>query len=130
MSQGPIVQDWNEIVLRKKKTKQEQIRDGEVKTVTKKTSNKKNNQIIGSRAANDFDPENIEKLVTSNRDLGIAIMNARNAKNMKQSDLDQRCNFPKNTVQNYENGKATVVPSQINTLERVLGVKLPRPKKK
>ena len=86
----------------------------------------------------DFDPENIKRVITSNHDLGKAIQSARRKKvlnssafavTMTQSELDKACNFPKNTVRAYENGTATVIPEQLNTLNRILCVTLPRPKK-
>lgn len=48
---------------------------------------------------------------------------------MSQKDLDHKCNFPPNTIKNYECGKANVNSQQLNTIEKHLGVKLPRPSK-
>jgi ribosome-binding protein aMBF1 (putative translation factor) len=93
-------------------------------------SNKKNETILSSRQANDFDPETVKAPTISSKDLANAIQAGRQAKNLKQSDLDKLCNFPLNTTRDYESCKAVVNPNQLNTYNRVLDVKLPRPNKK
>ena len=125
-------QDWTPVVLRREKTKEQRIKDGEFTAVRKP----QHVTSVSKKVANDFDPENIQKVVTSNHDLGRAIQDARAkipsrtdpGRVMTQSELDQICAFPKNTVRDYENGTAKIVPEQLNTLNRVLGVILPRPK--
>lgn len=64
-------------------------------------------------------------------ELSRQIQQARCAKNppLSQKDLDKKCNFPSNTVRDYENGTATVIPDQLNILSRELGVQLKRPPK-
>ena len=124
-------QDWKPVVLRRNKTKDEMKRDGSLSTV-KRTGNPNSHgsSLLGAKAANDFDPENIQKIVTSNQDLGKAIQKARTAKGWKQLELDQKCNLPKNTCQTYENGKAVYNAQHVNKMARILGVTLPRPNKK
>lgn len=127
---GPITQDLKTVVLHRKPTKAEAIRKGNVVT-EKKYSAGTNKQ--GTTVANTIKVENEEiSLPYSTADLGRAIQTARTAKNMKQSDLDKACNFPANTVRNYENGTAIVNQAQITKMERALGsgTKLPRPKPK
>ena len=70
-------------------------------------------------------------ITTCPRELSIQIQQARGAMEPKvtQKDLDKKCNFPPNTVRDYENGSANVVPAQLNILARVLGVQLKRPTK-
>ena len=91
-----------------------------------------------SALANDFDPEHsVPKIQTSTRELGQAIQMARMAKKspsnpekvMTQSELDNLCRFAKNTVRDYENGTAPIIGPQIDAMNRMLGVKLPRPPK-
>lgn len=124
-------QDWDIKVLRRKQTKSELKKKGKLDTVAKTNKlNSVSNNILGSKAANDYDPENIKKLVTTNQSLGKAIQTARMAKKWKQSDLDKRCNLPKNTCQSYENGKAIYNAQYVNKMARALGVILPRPKKR
>jgi hypothetical protein len=93
---------------------------------------------VSSALANDFDPGNIKTtVVITPRELGLAIQQARMAlksrtdptKTMTQTELNQLCGFPANTVKNYETCAAAIVPTQIDKLNRVLGVKLPRPDK-
>ena len=81
------------------------------------------------KSVDNFDPEHQTNTTVSNKTLASAIQKARAEKKMSQSDLDRKCNFPKNTVRNYENCKAVVKPNELNKLNRVLNVKLPRPKK-
>ena len=131
-------QDWEPVVLRRHKTKKEKIKEGDLISVRKHQSSNSRPLSVSKKMANDFDPENIQKIVISNHELGKALQCARgNAssrsnpdKSMSQSELDQICSFPKNTVRDYENGTTKIVPEQLNTLNRVLGVVLPRPKTK
>ena len=125
-------QDFKPVVLRRKKTKIENLKAGETTVVRKIDSSNKNTQgtTMGPKAAHDFDPENVTKIATSNHDLKTAIMKARQAKSLTQSQLDGKCNFKKNTVRDYENGTAIIVSKELTLMGRVLGVKLPRPKKK
>lgn len=131
-------QDWEPVILRREKTKEEKIKSGDVTAVRRQQPSNNHNASVSKKLANDFDPENMQKLVTSNHELGKAIQVARTNvasradpdRAMTQSELDQACSFPKNTVRDYENGSAKIVPEQLNTLNRVLGVVLPRPKAK
>lgn len=130
-------QDWEPVILRREKTKEEKIKSGDFTTVRKQQPANGHASSVSRQMANDFDPENMQRIVTSNHELGKAIQVARGntksrtdpEKSMTQSELDQACAFPKNTVRDYENGSAKVVPEQLNTLNRVLGVVLPRPPK-
>ena len=71
----------------------------------------------------DFD---IEKIKIADRELARAIQMARISKNMSQEDLNKQCNFPKNTIKDYENCVACVNTQQLNKLNFILGVVLPR----
>ena len=51
---------------------------------------------------------------------------ARVAKGFTQRQLDQRCQFPANTVNGWEAGKTCPTGPQINILHRILGIKLER----
>lgn len=105
-------QDWTPRVLRKTN----------IKTVSQTGS-------YGPKPIS-FDPTETKQPIITTRELGIAICNARKKKSYKQNDLDIRCGFAKNTVRDYENGSAIVKPEQINTMNKQLGVVLPRPKKR
>jgi ribosome-binding protein aMBF1 (putative translation factor) len=45
---------------------------------------------------------------------------------MTQKQLDQKCQFPPNTCNSWEAGKACPTGPQINILHRILGIKLER----
>ena len=84
---------------------------------------------VSKAMTDDFDPETAAIPKTTTYSLSTSIRNARNAKGITQSKLDQALNLPKNTVQNYESGKAVYKPAEINKIALYLGVVLPRPKK-
>uniref|UniRef100_A0A6U3TVK3 HTH cro/C1-type domain-containing protein n=1 Tax=Skeletonema marinoi TaxID=267567 RepID=A0A6U3TVK3_9STRA len=70
------------------------------------------------------------KLNKVDKSLSKAIQQARMAKKMTQKDLATRINEKPQVVGEYESGKAVPNGQIIVKMERVLGVKLPRPGKK
>lgn len=64
------------------------------------------------------------------KNLSKAIQQARMAKKMTQKDLATKCNEKPQVIGEYENGKAIPNGQIISKMERILGVKLPRPGKK
>jgi ribosome-binding protein aMBF1 (putative translation factor) len=74
----------------------------------------------------DYDTDDIKKIKIADRELSRAIQMARINKNMTQEDLNNECNFPKNTIKDYENCVARVNTQQLNKLNLILGVVLPR----
>jgi ribosome-binding protein aMBF1 (putative translation factor) len=50
----------------------------------------------------------------------------RISKNLTQEELNTKCNFPKNTIKDYENCIAIVNTQQLNKLNNILDVVLPR----
>jgi len=64
------------------------------------------------------------------KNLSKAIQQARMAKKMTQKDLATKINEKPQVVGEYESGKAIPNGQIIVKMERVLGVKLPRPGKK
>lgn len=124
-------QDWTTVTLSKKKTKEEDIKAGNYETVTRKSyTGNKHSTSISTKEANDF--ENVTPIVKSHLALHQSIKKARESRDcqMTQSELDKACNFPVNTVRNYENGTAIYVSMQVTKMQEVLKVKLPRPPKK
>ena len=125
---SPHIQDWETVTI--KKTPKSVTGAGTAShTYVSKAQ---------STLANDFDPAHAApKIQTSTRELGQAIQMARMAKKsasdpekvMTQTELDNLCRFPKNTVRDYENGSAPIIGPQIDAMNRMLGVKLPRPPK-
>lgn len=51
---------------------------------------------------------------------------ARVGKGFTQRQLDQRCQFPVNTINSWEAGKTCPTGPQLNILHRILGIKLER----
>ena len=81
----------------------------------------------------DVDMRKIERgeirLQTSSKELATKIQQYRMAKGWTQDDLNKKCSFKPNTIKSYENMTAIVTQSDINTLNRVLGVNdLKKPK--
>jgi ribosome-binding protein aMBF1 (putative translation factor) len=123
-------QDWEPVTITRTKTKKEEVKSGNCDTVKRKeaTNSNKPATVISKKDANDF--EGIAHIPKPTLQLKQAIQNARQTLKLTQSDLDKACNFSPNTVSNYENGTATVVPGDLQKMEKVLKVKLPRPPKK
>ena len=63
----------------------------------------------------------------TDHNFSVALQKARIAKGWKQEDLAHRLNVHKTIVNQYESGKAIPNPQIIATMNRILGVKLPRP---
>ena len=70
------------------------------------------------------------KVDTVSHEFKIALQKAREAKKMTQSDLAKAVMEKQSVIQEYESGKAIPNPQVILKLERALGAKLPRDKKK
>jgi ribosome-binding protein aMBF1 (putative translation factor) len=83
------------------------------------------------RKDEEFEHKGQVAIVHCTAELSKQIQQARCAKEppLSQKDLDKKCNFPSNTVRDYENGTASVVPSQLAILSRELNVQLKRPPK-
>lgn len=63
-------------------------------------------------------------------DLKIAIAQARNAKGWNQDQFSKMLQVPKSDVNSWEAGKSVPSGALIAKMDKVLGVKLPRPPKK
>ncbi|ESW04833.1 hypothetical protein PHAVU_011G128800 [Phaseolus vulgaris] len=134
---GPVSQDWEPVVLRKKaptaaakkdeKAVNAARRSGAEIDTQKKYNAGTNKAASSSTSLNtkrlDEDTENLthEKVPT---ELKKAIMQARMDKKLTQSQLAQAINEKPQVIQEYESGKA--IPNQqiIGKLERALGTKL------
>ncbi|CAL9109490.1 unnamed protein product [Musa textilis] len=134
---GPITQDWEPIVIRKKAPTAAAKKDekavnaarrsgAEIETV-KKSSAGTNKAASSSTSLNtrklDEETENLTHERVSS-ELKKNIMQARLGKKLTQAQLGQLINEKPQVIQEYESGKA--IPNQqiITKLERVLGVKL------
>ncbi|MQL75449.1 hypothetical protein Taro_007826 [Colocasia esculenta] len=134
---GPLRQDWEPIVLRKKAPTAAAKKDekavnaarrsgAEIETV-KKSNAGVNKAASSSTSLNtrklDEETENLTHEKVS-MELKKNIMQARMDKKLTQAQLAQLINEKPQVIQEYETGKA--IPNQqiITKLERVLGVKL------
>ncbi|KAK8691348.1 hypothetical protein V6N13_074859 [Hibiscus sabdariffa] len=134
---GPLTQDWEPIVIRKKAPSAALKKDEKVVNAARRAgaeieSIKKSNAGTNRAASSstslntrklDEDTENLahERVPT---ELKKAIMQARMDKKLTQAQLAQIINEKPQIIQEYESGKA--IPNQqiIGKLERALGAKL------
>jgi len=119
------MQDWEPCVVQRVRTKKELIKAGECETHKKFDGGTNSQKKVDVKK---LDSDDIVVPVKSNHDLGLQIQQARLAKKMNQKELDQKCNFPKNTINEYESGKAIYNQTQIDTISKVLGIRLKKPK--
>lgn len=99
----------------------------QVETIKKPISNKLSQKNTNSVWVNKLDNETEAfRLNHVSHSLKTAIMQARQKANLTQQQLATKIAQKVTVVQDYESGKALPVPSMINTLNRVLKVKLPR----
>ncbi|KAG5546104.1 multiprotein-bridging factor 1b [Rhododendron vialii] len=134
---GPISQDWEPVVIRKKAPTAAARKDekavnaarragAEIETIKKSTGGS-NKAASSSTSLNtrklDEETENLshDRVPT---ELKKAIMQARQDKKLTQAQLAQLINEKPQVIQEYESGKA--IPNQqiIGKLERALGAKL------
>jgi ribosome-binding protein aMBF1 (putative translation factor) len=77
----------------------------------------------GAAAARRLEEEDIPKLKKHlTQESRQAMVQKRIEKGWKQTDLDSQCSFPTHTVRDFENGKSVPTPTQLNILNRVLGL--------
>jgi len=114
-----IHQDWNTVDIGKSSS----FGGGKVKTENKAMTSISSKNIKLEEETETF------KIQKSGQELGKALMKARMAKGKSQKILANDIKERVQVIQQYESGKAIPNPQIITKLERLLGVKLPRPKK-
>nr|AFK41973.1 unknown [Lotus japonicus] len=135
---GPVSQDWEPVVLRKKAPTAAARRDdkavnaarragADIETVRKHNAGT-NKAASSGTSLNTKRLDEDTKNLTHDRvptELKKAIMQARMGKKLTQAQLAQIINEKPQVIQEYESGKA--IPNQqiIGKLERALGAKLP-----
>lgn len=134
---GPLNQDWEPVVIRKKAPNAAAKRDekavnearragGPIETVKKYNagSNKASSSTPGLNTKKLDEETEVLSHERVSTDLKKAIMQARLDKKLTQAQLAQQINEKPQIIQEYESGKA--IPNQqiIAKLERVLGAKL------
>ena len=90
------------------------------KPKTKGTDGRKLHQILESESLH---------VQQSSHEFKIAMLQARNAKGIKQKDLAREIGVKESVLSSWESGKAVPDGGAISKLEKVLGTKLPRPPK-
>ena len=110
-------QDFTQVILRKPKE------SGEI--VLKYNAGK-------NRKSNDESMKKIEneeiKLATSTDEIRKGMIKARTEKKLTQEQLAILCSLPKQTIRDYENGKAIVKLTELQIINKVLGTSLLKPK--
>lgn len=105
-------QDWEPKVLKKVVPKTQTI---QVKPTTSGPKVQYNE---------DGETEVVIKKVT--KEMGKLISTTRNEKGLKQEQLAQQCNIDKATINRIEQGNENYNFQQINSIAKVLGIKIPR----
>ncbi|VVB06192.1 unnamed protein product [Arabis nemorensis] len=124
---GPMTQDWEPVVIRKKAPNAAAKRDEKSVNAARRSGADIETAASSGTSLNtkrlDDDTENLthERVPT---ELKKAIMQARGEKKLTQSQLAQLINEKPQVIQEYESGKA--IPNQqiLAKLERALGAKL------
>merc|ERR1712137_1188247 len=121
-------QNWNYQVLSKnkkvssKKLSKNPSKNGNVEIIRKTSGH-------GSKLHKIYEQDQIG-VPTLGLDFKIAMLKARNAKKLTQKQLAHRIAVKETIIKSYESGKAVPQQHIIQKIEKVLGVKLPRPPKK
>ncbi|XP_072995524.1 multiprotein-bridging factor 1b-like [Typha latifolia] len=134
---GPISQDWEPVVIRKKAPNSAAKKDDKAVNAARRSGAEietvKKSNAGTNRAASSSTSLNTRKLDEDNENLSHDrvpselkknLMQARLDKKLTQAQLAQLINEKPQIIQEYESGKA--IPNQqiITKLERALGVKL------
>lgn len=115
--------DIEPVILRRKPTKQEQIKNGDVQIVKKQTTNKQN----VTQNAKKIENEEVQ-LVKATHDMSIAIQAKRTELKITQKEANDRCQLPPNTLAKYENMTAIVNQNELTKINKGLGLQLKKPK--
>lgn len=107
-------QDWTPVTIHGKPTTVHQV----PATNTTSVQHKSTPESAHARKLNESDDIiKLKKLTTQSRQ---EIVNRRAVEKWTQQDLNQRCNFPVNTIREIEAGRLQPTIQQLNTLNRIL----------
>lgn len=122
-------QDWSTKVYSSKAVlpgkPQNQVLDDGVQAITKP---KGSGALSGQNLHKVLNSESMAVPVASH-EFKAALLQARNAKEMKQDDLARELCVKATVVSRWESGKEVPDNATIAKIERILGTKLPRPPK-
>lgn len=108
MQRGPVVQDWEPVVFKKNISKDKP-----------KTSN-----APGTKKYNELDGDEIVAPTYVTQEQAQFLIEARNAKGLKQQELAKQCNIDVSIIRDIENRKAIFNKKMYSNLLRKLGVKI------
>ena len=106
-------QDWTPVTIHGKQTTTGPISSATTATQHKATPESAHNR----KLAEADDIIKLKKLTPQSRQ---EIVNRRASEKWSQQDLNQRCNFPVNTIREIEAGRLQPTIPQLNALNRVL----------
>ncbi|KAK8940186.1 Multiprotein-bridging factor 1c [Platanthera guangdongensis] len=137
---GNLTQDWEPVILTRRKPKSSDLKDPKavnnairagaaVETVKKfdagsnrKGSSAASQPVVDARKLDEqTEPAALDRVPT---DVRLAIQKARLGKKMSQAELAKQINERAQVVQDYESGRAVPNQAVLTKMERVLGVKL------
>ena len=109
-------QDWNEVVIRGKRTREQNLRDGNYIAETKRRVDNHTQKL-------DQESENFKHQKVSHN-LSQAIQQARVNKGWTRKEFAQHLNVTVGVVAEYETGKAIPNNLMLQKMSRVLGIQL------
>jgi ribosome-binding protein aMBF1 (putative translation factor) len=107
-------QDWTPVTIHGKPTTMHQVPTTNTTSVQHKATPE---SAHARKLAESDDVIKLKKLQPQSRQ---EIVNRRAVEKWSQQDLNQRCNFPVNTIREIEAGRLQPTIQQLNTLNRVL----------
>lgn len=104
-------------------------RQGDVQFIKKSEQGNKNSHLDGRYIAKIMNDENDYKPKQISFELKVAIAQARQDKLLSQEKFAQLLNIQKGDLNSWEAGKSVPSGQMIAKMDKLLGVKLPRPAK-
>lgn len=114
--------DTKVVILRNPNAKKNNTKTQNQQVLKTKTKTNTNNNSIGGKKVNP--EEEIPKQNLVGRETGLKIQKARTAKGFKQKDVANKMKMDCSVYQKYENGTAVRNGQVLNSLGKILGVKL------
>lgn len=119
-------QDFKVITLRRTLTREEKAKDGQIIKATRPMAGK-NTQSKPGIDLRKIENEEV-KLPRITKSISKKITDARVALGWDQTKLATMASLPRETIRDYENGKAIVKQAELNKINRALKISVKRPK--
>jgi ribosome-binding protein aMBF1 (putative translation factor) len=107
MQSGPIHQDWEPVVFKKK---------------DKKQSSQQFN-LPGTKKLRELEEDDVPKVQYVSKEQAQTIIEARNAKKITQNDLAKLCNLNVSIIKDFESQKVPFNKQLYSRLLNILGIK-------